>query len=73
MKPIYYSLQGLLLLFIDKRDDFLDKNEELYSRNIKNILTIIISMPHQIFIPIFRISIAPRDAFSLTLQLLLLV
>ena len=31
-------LQGLLLLFIDKRDDFANKNEEFYNPSIRNIL-----------------------------------
>ena len=29
------SLQGLLLLFFDKRDDFANKNEEFYNPSIK--------------------------------------
>ena len=29
------SLQGLLLLFLDKRDDFANKNEEIYNPSIK--------------------------------------
>ena len=29
------SLQGLLLLFLDKRDDFPNKNEEFYNPSIK--------------------------------------
>ena len=40
------SWQGLLLLFLDKRDDFANKNEELYNPSIKKIL--IISMGHLI-------------------------
>ena len=32
------SLQGLLLLFLDKRDDFYNKNEEFYNPSIKKIL-----------------------------------
>ena len=43
------SLQGLLLLFPDKRDDFADKNEEFYNPNIKKISTTINWMPHQPF------------------------
>ena len=31
------SLQGLLLLFVDKRDDFANKNEEFYNPSIKKI------------------------------------
>ena len=43
------SLQGLLLLFLDKRDDFANKNEEFYNLSIKKILTTINGMPHQLF------------------------
>ena len=43
------SMQGLLLLFLDKRDDFANKNEEFYNPSIKKILTTIHSMPHQLF------------------------
>ena len=43
------SLQGLLLLIPDKRDDFANKNEELYNPTIKKILATINGMPHQLF------------------------
>ena len=43
------SLQGLLLLFVDKRDDFESKNEEFYNPNIKKILVTINGMPHELF------------------------
>ena len=43
------SLQGLMLLFLDKIDDFGNKNEELYNPSIKNVLAIISAMPHQFF------------------------
>ena len=43
------SLQGLLLLFLDKRDDLANKNEEFYNPSIKKILTTINVMPHQLF------------------------
>ena len=43
------SLQGLLLLFLDKRDDFANKNEEFYNPSIKKILTKINGIPHQLF------------------------
>ena len=43
------SLQGLLLLFVDKRDDFANKNEEFYNPSIKKILVTITGMPHQLF------------------------
>ena len=43
------SLQGLLLLFLDKRSDFANKNEEFCNPNIKKILVTINGMPHQLF------------------------
>ena len=43
------SLQGLLLLFVNKLDDFANKNEEFYNPSIKKILTTINGMPHQLF------------------------
>ena len=43
------SLQGLLLLFPDKRDDFANKNEEFYNPSIKKILVTINGMLHQLF------------------------
>ena len=43
------SLQGLLLLFLDKRDDFANKNEEFYNPSIHKILVTINGMPHQLF------------------------
>ena len=43
------SLQGLLLLLLDKRDDIVNKNEEFYSPSIKKILVTIDGMPHQLF------------------------
>ena len=36
------SLRGLLLLFLDKRDDFANKNEQFYNLSIKEIF-------HQLF------------------------
>ena len=42
------SLQGLLLLFLDKRDDFANKNEEFYNPSIKKILITINRMSHQL-------------------------
>ena len=44
-----HSLQDLLLLLHDKRDDFANKNEEFYNPSIKKVLTTINSMPHQRF------------------------
>ena len=43
------SLQGLLLQFLDKRDDFANKNEEFYNPSIQKILVTINGMPHQLF------------------------
>ena len=43
------SLQGLLLLFLDKRDAFANKNEEFYNTSIKKVLVTINGMPHQLF------------------------
>ena len=43
------SLQGLLLLFLDKSDDFANKNEEFHNPSIKKILVTINGMPHQLF------------------------
>ena len=33
------SLQGLMLLILDKRDDFCNKNEEFYNSSIKKVLS----------------------------------
>ena len=43
------SLQGLLLLFLNKRDDFANKNEEFYNPSIKKTLVTINGMSHQLF------------------------
>ena len=43
------SLQGLRLLFLDKRDDFANKNKEFYNPSINKILATINGMPHQLF------------------------
>ena len=43
------SLQGLLLIFLDKRDHFANKNEEFYNRSIKKFGITINGMPHQLF------------------------
>ena len=40
------SLQGLLLLLLDKRDDFANKNEEFYNPSVKEILVAINGMTH---------------------------
>ena len=47
--PSVWSLQGLLFLFLDKRDDFFNKNEEFYNSSVKKILVRIDGMPHQLF------------------------
>ena len=44
------SLQGLLLLFLDKCDDFSNKNEEFYNLSIKKILITISRMLHELFV-----------------------
>ena len=46
-----WSLQGLLLLFLEKRDDdFANKNEEFYNPSIMKIFVTINRMPHQLFV-----------------------
>ena len=45
-----WSLLGLLLLFLDKDDDFANKNEKLYNPGIQKILVAIYGMPHQLFV-----------------------
>ena len=42
-------MRGLLLLFLVKRDDFANRNEEFYNPSIKKIPTTINGMPHQLF------------------------
>ena len=54
------SLQGLLLLFLDKLADFSNKNEEFYNPSIKKILTTINGMPHQLF----AAGLQARDIYS---------
>ena len=54
------SLRGLLLLFLDKRDDFANKNEEFYNSRITQILTTINGMPHQLF----AAGLQARDIYS---------
>ena len=43
------SLQGLLLLFVDKQSDFANENEKFYNPSIKKILTTINGIPHQLY------------------------
>ena len=45
----FCSLQGLPLLFLDKRDDCANKNEEFYNPSIKKILVTVNGIPHQLF------------------------
>ena len=54
------SLQGLLLLLLNKRDDFANKNEEFYDPSIKKILVKINGMPHQLF----AAELQARDIYS---------
>ena len=42
-------MQGLLLLFLDKRDDFANKNKQFYNPRIKKVLITINGMLHQLF------------------------
>ena len=44
-----WSLPGLLLLFLDKHDDFAHKNEGFYNPSIRKILMTINGMPHQLY------------------------
>ena len=44
-----HSFQGLLLLFLDKHDDFVNKNEEFYNPSVKKMLITINVMRHQLF------------------------
>ena len=44
------SLQGLLLSFLDKRDDFGNKKEAFYNSSIKKILVTIYGMSHPLFV-----------------------
>ena len=43
------SLQGLLLLFVDKQSDFANENEKFCNPLIKKILTTISGIPHQLY------------------------
>ena len=43
------SLQGLLLLFVDKQNDFDNENEKFCNPSIKKILTTINGIPHQLY------------------------
>ena len=43
------SLQGLLLLFVDKQNDFANENEKFYNTSVKKILATINGIPHQLY------------------------
>ena len=43
------SLQGLLLLFVDKQNDVANENEKFYNPSIKKILTTINGILHQLY------------------------
>ena len=43
------SLQGVLLLFLDKRNEFANKNEVFCNPSINKILVAINGMPHQLY------------------------
>ena len=53
------SLQGLLLLFLDKRDDFVNKNEEFYNPSINEILVMI----NGIFLQLYRYGLQAKDIY----------
>ena len=42
-------MQDLLLLFLDKRDDYANRDKEFYNPSIKKISFTINGMPHQLF------------------------
>ena len=44
-----HSLQSLLLLFRDKRDDFANENEKIYNPTIKKVLTSISDVLYKFF------------------------
>ena len=53
------SLQGLLLLFLDKRDDFANKNEEYYNPSINKISVMI----NGISLELYRLRLQARDIY----------
>ena len=53
------SLQGLLLLFLDKRDDFANKNEEFYNPSITKISVMINGISFQLY----RHGLQTRDIY----------
>ena len=42
-------IAGFTVTILDKRDDFANKNEELYYPSIKKVLITVNCMPHQLF------------------------
>ena len=56
----FRSLQGLLLLFLDKRDEFANKNEEYYNPNINKISVI----NNGISLQLYRGGLQARDIYS---------
>ena len=55
------SSKGLLLLFLDKSDDFTNKNEEFCNSNIMKMLKTINGIPHQLFAaPLLARAIYPQ-------------
>ena len=53
------SLQGLLLLFLDRRDDFANKNEEFYNPSINKISVMI----NGISLQLYRAGLQARDIY----------
>ena len=53
------SLQDLILLFLDKCDEFANKNEDFYNPSIKKILVTTNGRPHQLF----TAGLQARDAY----------
>ena len=53
------SLRGVLLLFVDERDDLANKSKAFYNPSIKMILTTINGIPHQLF----RAGLQGRDIY----------
>ena len=52
-------MQGLLLLFFDKRDDFADKNEEFYNLSINETSVLI----NGISLQLYRAGLQARDIY----------
>ena len=54
-----HSLQGLLFLYFDKRDDFSNKNEEFYNPSINKTLVMI----NRISLQLHRYGLQTRDIY----------